>query len=220
MSDFGFEPVLRLSDVLFRGALATLGLAVGGMVIAMLIGTVSAALASSPLRAARGVARVYVDLFRGTPLLIQLLLLFYFAPTVGLKIPALVAGLIGLGLYYGAYISEILRGALASIPRGHLDAAEALGLSKFRTFRRIVLPQALVIALPPLSSQFMALVKGTSLLSVITIFELTTVGHEVSVRTSAPVETWITVAAMYLLLNGTAALLSSRTEAAVRRRYA
>jgi len=220
MTDLGFDPVFRLSDSLLRGAVATLGLALAGMAIAMLIGTVSAALASSPVKAARVVARIYVDLFRGTPLLIQLLLLFYFTPTVGLKVPALVAGLLGLGLYYGAYISEILRGAFASIPRGHHDAADAIGLSRFRAFRRIVLPQALVTALPPLSSQFMALLKGTSLLSVITIFELTTVGHQVSVRTSAPVETWITVAGMYLVLNGSAALLSSRAEAVVRRRFA
>jgi polar amino acid transport system permease protein len=219
MTELDFSPVLRLSGDLVRGAGATLGLAVAGMAVTMILGSLVAAIGMSSIRAFRVAARIYVDLFRGTPLLIQLLLIFYFPPALGLRVPALVAGLLGLGLYYGAYVSEILRGALTSLPQGHIDAAEALGLSRGRTFRRVVLPQALVVALPPLTSQFMALLKGTSLLSVITIFELTTVGQQVSVRTIAPVETWITVAAIYLFLNGSIAILSSRTEAVVRRRY-
>jgi polar amino acid transport system permease protein len=219
VTELDFSPVLRLGGDLVRGALATLGISVAGMVVAMAFGLVAAAASTSHVPLIRVAARIYVDVFRGTPLLIQLLLLFYFPPTVGMRIPALVAGLLGIGLYYGAYVSEIVRGALRSLPAGHLDAAKALGMSQARTFRRVVLPQTLAIALPPLSSQFMALLKGTSLLSVITIYELTTVGRQVSVRTTAPVETWLTVAAVYLVLNGSIALLSSRMEGALRRRY-
>jgi polar amino acid transport system permease protein len=146
--------------------------------------------------------RGYVDFLRGTPLLVQLVLLFYLPAALGVRFPALVAGVIGLALYYGAYITEIVRGGLASVPRGHLDAARALGMPRFTTFRHIVLPQVLAIVVPPLAGQFTAVVKGTSLLSVITVFELTSAGHEISVRTVAPVETWIVVAFIYLGLNG------------------
>lgn len=197
-----FTSVLTLWPDLLRAAVTTLALSVAAMTLALLVGITSAALGTSRNRFARVLNRIYVDLIRGTPLLVQLVLLFYLPAVLGLRFPAVGAGLVGLALYYGAYIAEIVRGGFASVPRGHVDAARALGMSRSLIFRHVVLPQVIAVVIPPLTGQFTAVVKGTSLLSVITIFELTSAGYQISVRTIAPVETWIVIAGIYLVLNG------------------
>jgi polar amino acid transport system substrate-binding protein len=117
-------------------------------------------------------ARVYIELFRGTPVLLQLFVLYYgLAPYYSLA--PVTAAVLGLGLNYGAYEAEVYRGALLAIPRGQTEAAKALGMSPVQTLRHILLPQALRLALPPMTNDFVSLLKDSSLVSVITVIELT-----------------------------------------------
>jgi polar amino acid transport system permease protein len=128
-------------------------------------------------------------------------MLFYGPAAMGVSLSPYVAGIIALGLYYGAYVLEIMRGAFESVPSGQVDAARSLGLSSSRIFWRIQLPQSLAIVISPLAGQFARLFKASSLLSAIGVAELTMRGHVIMTNTLAPIETWIVVAAIYLFFN-------------------
>jgi polar amino acid transport system permease protein len=200
-----------IAQQLLPGLLPTVGLSVASMAIALLAGVLLA-----------GVARhrfvtMYVDVVRGTPLLLQLFLWSYGPTAIGFSFPPAAAGVIGLGAYFAAYISEILRGARESIPTGEIDAAESLGFSRIRIYRRVVLPQMIAIAIPSLVGQLTVLVKATSLLGVISVSELTLRGQVVVARTREPVITWIAVAVIYLILNQLIVLAGRMTERRVGR---
>lgn len=145
-------------------------------------------------------AAVYVEFFRGTPLLVQLFFIYYGLAQVGVVMPATVAAVVGLGLNGGAYISEIVRGALTGIHRGQYDAAHALGMSWFSTLRWVVLPQALRIAAPPLVNSFSSMLKDTSLVSLLAITELMNVANQIYSRTFRAFEIFAVVALIYLAL--------------------
>jgi polar amino acid transport system substrate-binding protein len=160
----------------FAGAGVTLVVSVGAMAIAMVLGLALALVrAPAPLRHRRfgtTAATLYVELFRGTPVLLQLYVLYYgLAPVYAL--PPLVAAIVGLGLNYAAYEAEIYRAGLLAVPRGQIEAGEALGMSRAQVMRRVVLPQALRVSLPGIANDFIALLKDSSLVSVITVVELT-----------------------------------------------
>ena len=122
----------------------------------------------------------FIELIRGTPLLIQLFIIFYGLPTIGIRLSPFWAAVIGLGVNYSAYEAENYRAGIQSIPRGHHDAATALGLTRAQTIRRIVLPQAVRLVIPPVTNDFIALLKDSSLVSVITMVELTKVYGELA----------------------------------------
>jgi polar amino acid transport system substrate-binding protein len=160
----------------FAGAGVTLVVSIGAMAIAMVLGLFLALVrAPAPLRDRRfgsGPATLYVELFRGTPVLLQLYVLYYgLAPIYAL--PPLMAAIVGLGLNYAAYEAEIYRAGLLAVPRGQIEAAQALGMSRGQVMRRVVLPQALRFSLPGITNDFIALLKDSSLVSVITVVELT-----------------------------------------------
>jgi polar amino acid transport system permease protein len=150
----------------------------------------------------------YVEVFRGTPLLIQLFFIYYGLPSLGVTMNNMTAGVIGLALNGGAYISEIIRGALFSVCRGQLDAAFALGFSWSRAMLHVILPQAVSVAIPPLVNSFSALLKESSLVSVLAITELTRVSQLVYTRTFRAFEVYLTVGALYLVMTYTASRLS------------
>jgi polar amino acid transport system substrate-binding protein len=160
----------------FAGAGVTLVVSTGAMALAMVLGLILALVrAPAPLRYRRFGARaatLYVELFRGTPVLLQLYVLYYgLAPIYAL--PPLAAAILGLGLNYAAYEAEIYRAGLLAVPRGQIEAAQALGMSRAQLMRRVVLPQALRFSLPGIANDFIALLKDSSLVSVITVVELT-----------------------------------------------
>jgi polar amino acid transport system substrate-binding protein len=139
---------------------------------ALPLGVLLAVIRSHGGRVSRFLATAYVELFRGTPVLLQLYVLYYGLASV-IRLGPIQAAILGLGLNYAAYEAEVHRGALAALPRGQAEAASALGLSRFQVLRHVLLPQSLRIALPALTNDFVALLKDSSLVSVITVVELT-----------------------------------------------
>src|SRR6185312_9244261 len=153
-------------------ALITLKLTLLAFCIAVPLGTLLAVMRVYGGPVARGTARGYIELFRGTPVLLQLFVLYYgISGTINLG--PVEAAVIGLGLNYGAYEAEVYRGALLAIPRGQTEAAKALGMRPREILRHVLLPQALRLALPPMTNDFVSLLKDSSLVSVITVIELT-----------------------------------------------
>jgi His/Glu/Gln/Arg/opine family amino acid ABC transporter permease subunit len=155
------------------------------------------------LAAGRGGARLvdaYVQVFRNTPVLLPIYLIYFGFPLVGLPWPAVVCGSLALVLQNGAYVSEILRGSFKAIDRVQFDAARSLGLSPWRTFRKVTLPQVIVYAIPSLGNQVVLLLKDTSLLSAISVTELTMQAKLLTEQTGAAYEAFLVVAALYLVL--------------------
>ena len=198
MLDLNFGEVLKSLNQLLEGVMISLAIGVVAMVLAMIIGVLGTALSQLGWKRA---VMWFVDVFRGTPLLVQVLV-FYFVPTaLGFDIPPYVSGTFSLSVYYGAYITEIMRGAFEGVPAEHLDAARSLGMKTSRIFVRIQFPQMLAVIVSPLAGQFARLFKASSLLSVIGVAELTHRGQYVMARTYAPIETWLIVAAIYFVFN-------------------
>jgi polar amino acid transport system substrate-binding protein len=161
--------------MLGMGALKTLEISLVAMVIAVLVGLLVALMRLYGIVPIQWLGTAYVEIFRGTPLLIQLYLIFYGLPHLGLQIPPFFAAVIGLGLNYGASEAENYRAGILSIHRSQMDAAFALGLSRWQSLRYVILPQAMRVVLPPVTNDFIALLKDSSLVSIITMVELTTI---------------------------------------------
>jgi cystine transport system permease protein len=142
---------------------------------------------------------LYVWIFRGTPLLVQLFIIFFGLPSAGIQLDPMIAAVIAFSLNVGAYASEIVRSALLAIPKGQTEAAESLGMSRFQILKRIIAPQAFKIALPPLSNTFISLVKDTSLASSITIVEVFMTAQRIAARTYEPLLLYCLVALYYLV---------------------
>jgi polar amino acid transport system permease protein len=198
--DWNWEGVWEYREMFLKGWLATVMISLAALVGSGLIGVVGAVCLQSRNLLLGAVVRVYVELIRGTPLLVQLLIGFYLVATaVGLE-NRYVAGALILALFSGAYMVEIFRGGLAAIPRGQHDAAAAIGLSRWQSFSLVVLPQAARIVLPPVAGQLASLIKDSSLLSVIAISEFTLAAQEVNSFTYSSLESYLPLAAGYLML--------------------
>jgi polar amino acid transport system substrate-binding protein len=157
------------------GAPMTLLISILSMALAVIFGLALALLALYGPWPLPWLSRAYVEVFRGTPLLIQLYLIFYGLPSIGIKLSPLVAAVAGLGLNYAAYEAENYRAGIQSIPRGQMEAALSLGMTRAQSLRHIIVPQALRLVIPPVTNDFIALFKDSSIVSVITMVELTKV---------------------------------------------
>ena len=183
-----------------QGWLATVAISLASLAIATAIGLVVAVMLRSRIALVEAAGRVYVELVRGTPLLVQLLIGFYVVATaVGLE-NRYVVGVLVLALFAGAYMAEIFRGGLDAIPAAQLDSARAIGLTPAQAFRLVVLPQGVRIVLPAIAGQLVSLVKDSSLLSVIAISEFTLAAQEVNSFTFSTLESYVPLALGYLLL--------------------
>ncbi|MBI4011639.1 MAG: amino acid ABC transporter permease [Candidatus Rokubacteria bacterium] len=158
----------------------------------------------------------YVQLFRNTPVLLPIYLIYFGFPIIGLPWPAVVCGGLALILQNGAYVSEILRGSVKAVDRVQFDAAKSIGLTPWSTFRKVVLPQVLVYSIPSLGNQVVLLLKDTSLLSAITVTELTMQANLLTEQTGAAYEAFIVVALLYLLLVSGTEVLFRTAHRAVR----
>ncbi|WP_206366109.1 MULTISPECIES: ectoine/hydroxyectoine ABC transporter permease subunit EhuC [unclassified Caballeronia] len=165
----------ELLPLLMKGTLVTVEIAVSGILLAIVMAGMATVLRASAWRVVRWTANAYVEVFRGTSLLVQLFWFFFVLPLppFNLELTPFTVAIVGLGLHYGAYGSEILRGALRSVPGGQYEAALALNMPASTRMRRIVLPQAMINALPPATNLMIELLKGTSLVSLITLSDLT-----------------------------------------------
>jgi polar amino acid transport system substrate-binding protein len=154
----------------------------------------------------------YVEFLRGTPLMLQLYFIFFFLPEVGINVPAFWTAILGLAINYSAYESEIYRAGLQAIPHGQMEAALSLGMSRALALRRVIVPQAVRIVIPPVVNDFIALFKDTSVCSVVTLIELTKRFSVLSQSTQATVELMALTALLYLLMSAPLTLLSRQLE--------
>ena len=170
------------------------------MALGLLLGTLGAAARISRHRALRLLPTVYVETIRNTPLLVQIYIIYFGLPAVGIRFTPPVAAVLALGIYTGAYATEILRSGIQSIPKGQLEAARALGLSRWRTLRNVEAAQALAAVYPALMSQFVLLMLATSLVSAISVTDLTATANDIQGLTFRSFEAYLVVAAIYLAL--------------------
>jgi polar amino acid transport system substrate-binding protein len=205
---------------LTRAAAVTVLLSLGAMIIAVTLGLGLAVGQSRGPAVVRFFSTIYVEFFRGTPVLVQLLFLYFGLPLVGLAMPGWLTALVGLGLNYAAYESQVYRAALDAIPKGQYEAAYALGMTPVLAFRRIVLPQALRIALPPMTNDFVSLFKDTSVAFAISVWELATAYRELANASGEFMLLGAIVSAFYLLMSLPLAHLARRLELRLQRRQA
>lgn len=184
---------------LMTGLWTTMWISAVASVLALFIGLLAGMMKISRNFAVSNLAAIYVEIIRGTPLLVQLFIAYFFFGTV-FNLDRMVAGIGALALFAGAYVAEIVRAGIQSIPPGQMEAARSLGMSLPQAMMDIILPQAFKRILPPLSGQFISLIKDSSLVSVIAITDLTKSGREIITSTFATFEIWLVVAAMYLIV--------------------
>ncbi len=197
---FQFGIVWQHWPRLLDGALLTLWLSAAAFVLGLCLAIPCALLRQQGPRAARAVVAAYVELIRNTPLLVQLFVLYFSLPGLGLRLSATGAALLGLALNFGGYGTEIVRAGLDAIPRGQVEAGRALGLSLVRIVRHIVLLPALKLVYPALSSQFVLLLLGSSIVSAISVEELTAVANTLQSTTFRAFEFYFVAAALYLAM--------------------
>lgn len=186
---------------LWSGFLLTLGLSAVSIVGSTALGVVVAALRTSRIPVIPGFARAYVELFRGSPIPITLLFVYFGAALyLGYSVNLFVAAAVGLSVYHSAFVAEIIRSGIEAVPAGQHEAAQILGLKPIQTFSWVVLPQTVKIALPPLVGQYISLVKDTSIASIIGLVELMKVGQSIVDRTSDPVSIYLIVAVFYFAI--------------------
>jgi len=208
----GLDLLRQSAPLLLKGAGYTVLLSVIGMGVGVVLGFGLALmrLARTPLL--RWPAAVYVSAFRGTPLLVQLFLIYYGLPQFGLEMPPLVAAGIGFSLNIAAYACEILRSAIAAVDKGQWEAASVLGMSRGQTLRRVILPQAARTAVAPLSNSFIGLVKDTSLAATIQVPELFRQAQLITARTYEIFTMYLAAAAIYWIVSTVLAAVQGRLE--------
>jgi His/Glu/Gln/Arg/opine family amino acid ABC transporter permease subunit len=197
---------LEFPDLFFGGFWLTIQISVLGLIGALVVGTLVALMRVSPIAPLRWIGASYVEFFRNTPLVVQLFFLFYGLPFLGLRFsPDLFenifrAAFVGMALYHGAYVAEVVRGGLLAVDRGQIEAARSLGLSYSQMLREVQLPQTFRAVIPPLGNVAIALVKNTSLASAIGVTELLGAAETVESRTFRAEEAFVAATLLYLVL--------------------
>jgi len=208
----GLDLLRQSAPLLAKGAGYTVLLSVIGMGVGVALGFGLALMRLSRSALLRWPAGVYVSAFRGTPLLVQLFLIYYGLPQFGLEMPPLVAAGIGFSLNVAAYACEILRSAIAAVDKGQWEAASVLGMSRGQTLRRVILPQAARTAVAPLSNSFIGLVKDTSLAATIQVPELFRQAQLITARTYEIFTMYLAAAAIYWIMSTILAAVQARLE--------
>ncbi|MEW3444313.1 amino acid ABC transporter permease [Pseudomonas aeruginosa] len=186
---------------LLQGAMYTVLFAAVSMVLGLILGFSVAVVRVTKVPVVSQIAAVYVSAFRGTPLLVQIFVLYYGLPSVGIEFTPVTAGILALTLNVAAYLSESMRGAILGIDKGQWEAGLSVGLTWGQTLWNIITPQALRLAVPSLSNSLISLIKGTSLISVITVTELMLATKEVIAETFQPLPLYLAAAGIYWLLS-------------------
>jgi len=209
--------VLDSAPFLLKGTLFTLQLSLGGMVFGLILGFVLALMRLSHFWPLSWLSRFYVSVFRGTPLIAQLFMIYYGLPQFGIELDPIPAAMIGLSLNSAAYTSETLRAAISSIEKGQWEAAASIGMNPWQTMRRVILPQAARTALPPLGNSFIGLVKDTSLAATIQVPELFRQAQLVTSRTLEVFTMYLAASVIYWVLATVLSFLQNRLEDRVNR---
>lgn len=206
-----FFPLLK------AGVMFTVPLTIISFFLGMIVAFTVAIIRVLNIKVLDKIVKFYVWIIRGTPLLVQLFIIFFGLPTIGITLNALVSAIIGFTLSVGAYGSETIRAAILSVPKGQWEAAHALGLSKLQTLLYIILPQAIKVAIPPMANSFISLVKDTSLAAAVTFSELFQVAQQITARTYEPLWLYIEAAFIYLMFCSVLSVLQSRLEIRFRK---
>ncbi len=215
--DLDFSPVWSGWPALLRGAVVTVQVTSVSLLLGCVLGLLVGIGRLNPARRwVYGLCTAYVAAIRGTPLLVQLFILFFGLPQFGILLPAFLCGVIGLGIYSGAYVSEIVRGAIQSIDRGQMEAARSIGLSSAQAMQSVILPQAVVRMIPPLGNEFIALIKNSALVSLLTIHDLMHEGQKIISVSYRSLEVYLAIAAMYFVLTGLTTLALRKLETRLR----
>jgi len=201
-----------LPSLLWAGLTFTIPLTLLSFIFGLILGLVTAVARLFGPTPVSLIARFYVWVIRGTPLLVQLFVIFYGLPSAGILLDAFTAALIGFSLNVGAYSSEIIRAVISSVPRGQWEAAYSIGMSWSQAMRRTILPQATRVAVPPLSNTFISLVKDTSLAAAITVPEMFQTAQRIVATTYEPLILYIEAALIYLAMSSVLSALQVRLE--------
>ena len=211
---YEFEDGRFIAGPILEGLKVTLNITWISLILTYIIGLVTALMRLSNSLLARGIARAYLEITRNTPLLVQIFFMYFVIAPI-LDIDRFAAGVLALSLFEGSYASEIYRAGIVSVNKGQWEASYTLGLSTYQNYRHIILPQAIRRILPPLTSQAVSLIKDSSLVSVIAVYEMTMNANEIASETFLVFEIFFTIAAIYLAL----AITLSRVVASFEKRY-
>jgi len=185
---------------LLKATLMTILLAAISIVIALIIGFFTAIVRIVKVRILNGIASTYISIIRGTPLLVQIFVIYYGLPQIGIALDPISSGILALSLNAGAYLSESFRASILAVDNGQMEAAMSMGMTYSQALKRIILPQSMRIAIPTLSNTFIVLIKDTSLVSVITVTELLQMSSLIIAKTFEPLTIYLTAAAIYWVL--------------------
>lgn len=218
MIELDFSPVWSGWRDLAHGAAVTVEVTVGAIVLGCLIGLCLGLGRLNPKRRlVYGMCTAYVSFVRGTPLLVQLFIWFFGLPLLGLTLSAFFCGVVGMGMYSGAYVSEIVRGAVQSVDHGQSEAAKSLGLSHTQVMTHVIVPQAIVRMIPPLGNEFIALIKNSSLVSLLTINDLMHEGQKIISVSYRSLEVYLAIACVYFVLTNLTGLALQKLESKLKR---
>lgn len=195
-----FSLMRRVFPFFVEAALVTIEITALALVLGLVVAALAAAARMSRSAIARAAGTLYVCLFRGTPCLIQLFVLYFGGPQIGINLNPFLAGVIGLGLNIGAYMAESIRGALVAVDRGQAEAARTIGFSRTQTLRKVVLPQAARLMIRPLGVNTIGLLKGSALVSTISVVELTYTAQRFIGSTYKPFEIFGVAALLYMIM--------------------
>jgi polar amino acid transport system permease protein len=202
---------------LLRGVRVTVEVAACAIAVSLVVALIVGLGRRSPRRPVRWLSATYIEFFRGTSVLVQLFWIYYALPAFGISLTAFTAGVVALGLNVGAYGGELVRGAVGAVPRGQVEAAIALNMSPALRMRRVILPQAVVALLPPLGNLMIELLKGTALVSLITLSDLTFQAQVLRSRTGDTVTIFVLVLLMYFVMSGIITIVVRTLERRVSR---
>jgi polar amino acid transport system permease protein len=194
------ELILRVYPFFLEAAWVTIELSVLTAILGLTCGALGAAGRMSRMAPFRWIAAVYVSVFRGTPALIQIFILYFGGPQIGIQLDSFEAGTIALGVNIGAYMTETIRGAIVSVDKGQTEAARTLGMSRWETMRKVILPQAARMMIRPLGVNINALIKGTALVAPISVIELTYTAQRFIGSTYKPFEMFLLSGLLYMVI--------------------
>ena len=210
---FDFSLIIDSLPLLLTGAAVTIEITAIAVALGFILGLITSVCRLSSIKILRVIAICYVNIIRGTPMLVQIFLIYFALPMIiGERINPFVAAVAACSINSGAYVSEIFRAGIQAVDKGQMEAGRSLGLSWMQTMRYIILPQAFKNVIPPLGNEFISMTKETSLVSVIGFEELTRRGQLIIAKTYGSFEIWMTVAALYLIMTLSIAQLVSFLE--------
>ncbi len=215
-----WEIIFDNAFFILSAALVTVKITLFSFVLALILAFITGTLRSEKIPGPlEKILSAYVEIFRGTPLLIQLFFIYYGLPSIGINMPNIVAAVVGLALNSAAYMSEIVRAAIISVPAGQKEASFVLGYSKTQSLLHIIYPQAFRMAIPPLMNSFSTLLKESSLISILAITELTRIGNLIYTRTYRAFEIYLVLGIIYFLMTYSVSLITRRMEKRINKAY-